>query len=575
MPGILLNTGTSSFNELISHGKTFKVPTYQRDYSWEHEYWEDLWLDILELPSEGFHYMGYIVTQEDPLLKKTFYIIDGQQRLTTLSILVLATIRLLNEWVEDNIDATENKTRKEKLTEKFLGNFSTSKLTITSKLVLNRNNDDFFKSYIINHRRPANPGKLKPSQKRLWQAYEYFYGVLKTKFKDNPSGEHLAQFIDDQVSNGLIFTTINVSDDLNAYKVFETLNARGVKLSPADLLKNYLFSKAFESHQTDLEETERRWQNINDSLGKADIVVFLRHFWNSRNPLVRISNLFRTIKSTIQTPKQVLDLLDELEQFAPIYAAFENPGDPLWNKEQRAFIRSLNLFGVTTWYSLMLTAKQKFDEHEFTKLLHELNVITFRYNVISGLHTNDIEVVFNKLAVKIYSGNVKKSFQAVAELGPINVSDENFSQAFSTKSISTTRNKNLVKYILVELENHLSNTQYQFEDATSTIEHILPENPSQDWYQNFPSESIEDYVYALGNYTLLEEDLNKKAGSKPFSEKSKQYQTSKFRLSKDELNYLEWNPAILRDHQDKMAKWACEIWKSNHSQILERINSKS
>lgn len=73
MSGILLNTGTSTFNELISNGKTFKVPTYQRDYSWEHEYWEDLWLDILELPSEEFHYMGYIVTQEDPLHKKTFY----------------------------------------------------------------------------------------------------------------------------------------------------------------------------------------------------------------------------------------------------------------------------------------------------------------------------------------------------------------------------------------------------------------------------------------------------------------------------------------------------------------------
>ncbi|MDZ4710115.1 MAG: DUF262 domain-containing protein [Saprospiraceae bacterium] len=73
MANLLLNTGTASFNELISNGKTYRVPAYQRDYSWEKEFWEDLWLDILELPVEKYHYMGYIVTQEDDTDKKTFF----------------------------------------------------------------------------------------------------------------------------------------------------------------------------------------------------------------------------------------------------------------------------------------------------------------------------------------------------------------------------------------------------------------------------------------------------------------------------------------------------------------------
>ena len=68
-----------------------------------------------------------------------------------------------------------------------------------------------------------------------------------------------------------------------------------------------------------------------------------------------------------------------------------------------------------------------------------------------------------------------------------------------------SRNKNLIKYILVELENYLSGNKYQFEDATSSIEHILPENPSSDWYIEFPSDIIDDCIYSLGNYTLLEE----------------------------------------------------------------------
>jgi len=563
MASILLNTGTASYNDLIANGRTFSVPPYQRDYSWEREYWEDLWMDILDLPKEKYHYMGYVVFQEDNTKIKAQLIIDGQQRFTTLSILCLSAIRLLKEWVTYNIDPVNNNIRIEKLTEKFLGNFSTSKLTITPKLILNRNNDDFYKSYLLNHRRPPAISKLKPSQRRLWQAYEYFYQLLKVRIASN-SGEELAIFVDDEISNSLIFTTINVSDDLNAYKVFETLNARGVKLSPADLLKNYLFSKAFESSTSELEETERRWQSINDFLGKSDLPTFLRHYWNSRNELVRISNLFRTIKGSIQSAQQVFDLLNELEQLAPIYSAFENAADPIWNKDQRVLIRSLNLFGVTTWYSLMLIAQQKFSSGEFTKLLHELNVITFRYNIISGLHTNEIEVAFNKLAVKIYRNEITTTAQAAEQLKSIYVIDENFIQAFSTKLLSTKRNKNLVKYVLVELENAISGGDNQFEDATSTIEHILPENPSSAWEQSFPANEQDEYIYLIGNYTLLEETLNKKADGKIFSDKLPFYQKSVYRMSKSELNYTDWTPIILRQHQDKMAGWACTAWKSNY-----------
>jgi hypothetical protein len=566
MASILLNTGTASYNDLIANGRTFQVPPYQRDYSWEKEYWEDLWMDILDLPKEKYHYMGYVVFQEEDPKIKTSIIIDGQQRFTTLSILCLSAIRLLQEWANSGIDKTNNETRIEKLTEKFLGNFSTSKLTITPKLILNKNNDDFYKSYLLNHRKPPAVAKLKPSQKKLWQAYEYFYELLNAKIVSR-SGEELASFIDDEISNSLIFTTINVSDDLNAYKVFETLNARGVKLSPADLLKNYLFSKAFESSTSELEETERRWQSINDFLGKSDLPTFLRHYWNSRNELVRISNLFRTIKGSIQTPQQVFDLLNELEQLAPVYSAFENPADQMWNKDQRAFIRSLNLFGVSTWYSLMLVAKQKFSEEEFTKLLHELNVITFRYNVISGLHTNEIEVVFNKLSIKIFKDEVSTASQAFEQLKAIYVTDENFAQAFATKLLSTKRNKNLVKYVLVELENTIAGTAHQFEDAKSTIEHILPENPSSLWEASFPATEQEEYIYLIGNYTLLEEVLNKKADGKVFSEKLLFYKTSSYKMSKVELNYTDWTPIILRKHQDKMAGWACSAWKSYYIQI--------
>lgn len=214
----------------------------------------------------------------------------------------------------------------------------------------------------------------------------------------------------------------------------------------------------------------------------------------------------------------------------------------------------------------MLIAHQRFTIDEFTKLLHELNVITFRYNIISGLHTNEIEVVFNKLSVKIFKGEITTTSQAAEQLKSIYVVDDNFAQAFSTKQLSTKRNKNLVKYVLVELENAISGTDHQYEDATSTIEHILPENPSSDWEISFPADEQDDYIYLIGNYTLLEDSLNKKAEEKVFSGKLPLYKKSNYKMSKEELNYTEWTPVILRKHQDKMARWACTAWKSHFIQ---------
>ena len=83
---------------------------------------------------------------------------------------------------------------------------------------------------------------------------------------------------------------------------------------------------------------------------------------------------------------------------------------------------------------------------------------------------------------------------------------------------------------------------------------------------SFPASDQDDYIYLLGNYTLLEDNKNKSADTKEFAEKLAIYKTSVYRLSRDELNYTDWTPTILRQHQDKMARWACSAWKSYYMQ---------
>ena len=558
-----------TLNTIIGNGKSYKVPIYQRDYSWSKDDWEDLWNDILEIPNDKTHYLGYLVLQPENESNDAFWIIDGQQRLTTLSILCLAVTALLKKWSDEGIDAEDNKIRFDKITERYLGNFSLSKLSIDPKLTLNRNNDDYYKSWLLKLRQPTALSKLKPSQKLLQKAFNYYFDQLQNHFKDNKSGAELSEFLEKIVGNGIIFTQIIVTNDLDAFKVFETLNARGVKLSTADLLKNYLFKLSHNLGELDLNEAERQWQNITDTIRANDLTTYVRHFWNSRNKLERQPTLFKAIKREINTPEKAFQFLNDLEESSTYYTAFNNPNDDLWEKkDERPHLKVLDLLNVTTCYSLMIAALNNLERSEFKVVLRELTNITFRYN-ISDLNPNEAERVFSKVANDIANKKISTAKEVSLALKSIYVSDDNFEQAFSTVAINTRRKKDLAKYILVKIENQMANQDYQPEEANSTIEHILPENPGSVWDEGFTVDIQEDYIYRLGNYTLLEASVNNKLDNNtPFVEKLEKYKNSTFKLSNEHCNYEKFTPKEIALRQDKMAKVAKGIWKSSFIQSL-------
>lgn len=557
-----------TLNTIIGNGKSYQVPKFQRDYSWDIDDWEDLWNDIEEIPNDRTHYLGYLVLQPIEEGERSYWVIDGQQRLTTLSILALAVTALMDKWSKEGIDAEANQKRFRTTTERYLGNFTISKLTISPKITLNRNNDDFYKSWLLNLRQPPALAKLKPSQRLLQKAFNYFYEQLNKKFKENPSGEKLGEYLEKIVGNGIVFTQIVVSNDLDAFKVFETLNARGVKLSTADLLKNYLFRLTHQLGDMDLEEAERRWQNINDTIRANDLTTFIRHYWNSQNKLERQPTLFKAIKREIKTPKIAFDFLDKLEKISPYYTAFNNTYDEIWDKEEKSHLKVLDLLNVTTCYSLMIAALECLPRSEFKVLIRELAVIAFRYN-LSDLNPNEAERAFSKAANDISDKKIKTAKEATLALKNIYVSDDNFEQAFSTINVNTKRKKELAKYILIKIENQIAKKDYQPEEVIATIEHILPENPGDIWNDSFPVDVQEDYIYRLGNYTLLEANINNKLDNNmPFEDKLKAYKNSAYLLSKEYCIYEKFDPKVIALRQDKMAKIAKTIWKSAYIQSL-------
>lgn len=262
------NTSTNNYSAIIGNNKKFMVPKFQRDYSWDAEQWDDLWQDIENIiNSEEDHYMGYLVLQTND--DKNYQIIDGQQRFTTVTILILAAIKCIKNFVESGIDEDDNRQRIDTLTHTYIGKKDSVTLVYDNILVLNRNNDGYFRDYIVKlgDLRVRN---LKGSEKLMKQCFEFFEQRLKGKYS---SGKDYALYIQTVVDN-LYFTQIVVNDDVNAFRVFETLNARGVQLSSSDLLKNYLFSLVDKgsSHSSRIEVLEDKWARLADNI-KTEIGI--------------------------------------------------------------------------------------------------------------------------------------------------------------------------------------------------------------------------------------------------------------------------------------------------------------
>lgn len=550
------DTSSETFRQLMGNGITYEIPKFQRDYSWEAEQWDDLWQDIRSLMAkeEPYHYLGYLVLQTSD--QKTFRVIDGQQRLTTLSLLILAVLKALQKLEQQGIDADKNKQRQEVLRSSYIGYLDPVTLVARNKLRLNRNNDSYFRTYLVALDEPKKYG-INASERLMKNCYEWFYTRVSEAYQ---TGEALADFVNTIVDK-LFFTVIRVSDELNAFKVFETLNARGVQLSSADLLKNYLFSKADQedAHETEINEMERFWSSIVDRLTSERIPEFLRTYWNSKNKSVSKNDLFKTIRKRITTKAEAFRLLRDLDKEADLYVALRNPEAEFWKGKTAIaeHLRELSMFQVRQPFALLMAAHRELDEAAFLRVLRTCSIISFRYNVISGLNPNEQDVAYNEAALNIAR---EKRFEN-AWIRNVYPPDDNFGTAFSNAEFKpSTRNTKLVRYILSELERAKHG---QAPDRTSdvySIEHVLPLAPTADW--GFDDDATERCAQRLGNLTLLETNANKDLGNSTYAEKRAAYERSSIGLTRALAeHYAEWTEETISKRQQQMAKLAKGIWK--------------
>ena len=167
-------TENNTFRKLIGNGLTYRIPRFQRDYSWTDDEWEDLWADLmgtLQPEGESAHYMGYLVLQSSD--DKTFEVIDGQQRLTTVSIIVLAVLKNLQRLIDSGNDSEANKRRMEQIRQTYVGYLDPVTLVARARLTLNRNNNSYFQDYLVPLGHLPQRG-FRASEHLLRKAFEWF-----------------------------------------------------------------------------------------------------------------------------------------------------------------------------------------------------------------------------------------------------------------------------------------------------------------------------------------------------------------------------------------------------------------
>lgn len=554
----LLDTSTVNMYKLLGTNSLYKVPAYQRDYSWKEENWEDLWSDILALneTDNSVHYMGSIVLQSGR--DGEFLVIDGQQRFTTLSILALVFISKI-----DDLNGESNQKRAQILKRLFIGDQNPVTLITKSKLSLNETDDEYYQNYLVQNRKPLSMADLPESSKLMFRAFEFFNKKLSDLEESHSDGEKLAAFLSNIIANRLIFIQINVRDELSAYTVFETLNARGVDLSSTDLLKNYLFSLA---GGNSMEYFSKSWRRISNSIGSDKLPEFLRYYYNSKYQFVRANRLFKEITNRVNIATDAVHFLSEIEVEAVTYAALNDATHDKWNSYEpavRDWVRVLNIFRVTQMMPLLLAADRKLEKDVFKKIVRMAAIITMRWSVIGKRNTNELEHAYNRAARKVESDTSKTPKDIFEDLKNIYVSDDIFRDEFyRAKMQIKQRQKRVLRYVLSAIETHISGVSIDSDSSTYTVEHILPQNPSTAW-GNLSPDYVEEFSVRLGNMFMLEASINKEVGNFSIKDKIASYSKSSLKIP-GRISSSKWGADEIDNRQKHMADIAVEFWRLDY-----------
>lgn len=540
--------------KLLNGDKQYLIPVYQRLYSWEQAQCSRLWLDIVTMQKENKegHFLGSIVCiaeKTSPTGVQKYMVIDGQQRLTTLTLILIA--------LRDSV-SVDSEIKPEKLNLSFLINqFETGDEKY--KLLLTEEDKDILISLV--EKKPI----LEGTQSKLLNAYKYF--------KDQIAKQEIDPQLLFEATGKLqivIITLEREHDDPQA--IFESLNSTGKELSQSDLIRNYVLMGMDKDTQKRL--YDNLWRSFEQLFGHKNQDYLMDNFFRdyltmNMHRIPKIGNVYDEFKARKLNCKfsNNEDLCNDLYAFAKIYTdiEFAKNTDP----QLSALFKEIKALNMSVANPFLMTVIREYQTGVLAPYESLIEIIklcisyVFRRSICE-LPTNSLNKTFatfeNEIKKTDYLNSVKAFFINRDDYKEF-PADKKFGEAFVSKEIYKTRNRN---YILDRLENYDNKSPVIIENLT--IEHIMPQNDNlcDEWKADLGEDwkRVHDtYLHTIGNLTLT--GYNSEMSDKPFMEKMNMeggFKQTAVRLNQYVVLQDTWNEKKIKERASILLKKALEIW---------------
>ncbi len=553
-----------------SQEKQFVIPIYQRMYSWEKEHCEQLWDDIVKTGGndqiEG-HFIGSIVFVHDGIYTTNYnelLIIDGQQRLTTITLLFIA----LRDHLNDEDELLEKFSR-QKIQNRYLIN-SDEKGDKKFKLILSEPDRDTLLSLIDKDRRKPSEPSLK-----IMENFKLFEEWIR---KNTDKLETIFKGLEK-----LMVVEISLERDKdNPQLIFESMNSKGIELTQTDLIRNYIVM------ETEVEKQEsfynQYWRAMEEDFKQNETLFnqFVRHYLTIKTrEIPNINKVYEAFKDYQQKEGiEIENLLKDLQKYCGYFCqiAFKKEDDKDLNKAL-SFLVDLEMDVI---YPLLLELYSDYRDGVLSKQdfipIIDLTESYICRRAVCGLGTNSLNKVFPFVTKKInkdqYLESIKVHFGYLTEKQRFPNNDE-FKKLFITIDFYHFK-KN--KYFFERLENFERNERVYTHEYT--IEHIMPQTLTEEWKRDLGEnfQAIHDkYLHTIGNLTLT--GYNEKYSDNSFQEKrdmEKGFKQSPLRLNQSLKNLESFGEKEIEKRANDLADWALKIWTypKLDAETLEEYKSK-
>ena len=564
-----MQAGETTLNKLLNTSRQFIVPIFQRNYSWQKSQYEQLWFDILrasKFKEKQNHFIGSIVYIDmgTPAGRpQQLLLIDGQQRLTTISILLCA----IKDYVQ-KFNLETKLINLVKIKNQFLYN-SDEIDEDRYKLLLNVQDKETYIKLIDNTIFTVN----KPAT-NIIKCYEFFYERIEDFIKQHGQ-------IDEIYAGIFKLSLVSISldkDSDNPQMIFESMNSTGKDLSQTDLLRNYLLMDLTPEKQTRLYKTY--WKPMEELFGediyKNDVNkfdYFIRDFLTLKSDtgyICKINNVYENFKRYyLDNNCEKFAVLKDLFTYAKYYACIDLLQEN--DDELKLYWQEFKKLDSHVVYPFLLKlyddySRQILIKEDFKKILQVVISYLWR-RAICEIPTNSLSKIFATLYQAVdkddYVNSVIKAFVFKSSYKRF-PSDYEVREKLQTKDIYHFR---LRKYLLEALENYYHKEPIDLNTANYTIEHIMPQNIEHNlsWQQMLGEDWQEVhslYLHSLGNLTIT--GYNAEMSNKSFGEKvngESGFKHSHLKLNESIVQCDVWNKKAIQRRTNILTDIILKIWK--------------